>query len=316
VSDNKSPLIVMSCDERYAFPLAVTMVSALRHATSPLRIKVLCDRVSPATKSLLSQIALRNSAGSFQAIDVDLRPFAKHPLGEPYVTITSFARLLIPSLLPMESRCIYLDCDLLVRRDLTDLWNTDLHGNAIGAVQCYHVRTIGAKFGIPFVAEAKRNPSLPYFNSGVMIMDLDAWRNARIDSQTEQFLNQYGNRLTGADQDTLNGVLINRWQPIASCWNDQEASNKRKKSSPISAIRHFSGPHKPWNSGLVDVDCRQWLACALQAGFHTGPKMFWWRCCRLALVLRSTTRNWFRSHAKLPRADLLSFDPAHISGSH
>lgn len=320
MSANTSPLIVMSCDEQYAFPLSVAMVSALRHSKAPLRIVVLCDRVSAATKSLLREIARRNGAGSFETVDADLRPFADHPLGEPYVTVTSFSRLLIAALLPAEPRCIYLDCDLLVRADLSEPWNTDLRGNVVGAVQCYHVRTLGAKFGIPFAPQAKADPSLPYFNSGVMVMDLDRWRNEGISIQTSAFLKQYGSRLTGADQDTLNGVLIKRWHPLASRWNDQEAANKRNRragGSSVSAepaIRHFSGPHKPWNSGLIDADCREWLSCALRTGFYNGPALMWWRLHRFALVLASTSRNWFKSHAHVPETGL-SLGPSYVSKS-
>jgi lipopolysaccharide biosynthesis glycosyltransferase len=293
---NVFPLIVMGCDERYAFPLAVTILSALRASKTPLRIVVLGDKISSRAKGMLSKIAARYAAKSFEIIDVDLQDFSKHYPGSPHLSAAAFSRLLIPGLLPAEDRCIWLDSDLLIHRDLQELWDVDLHGKPVGAVQCYHVSSVGAPHGIPYVEQAKASPLLPYFNSGIMLLDLNAWRRDGIDSQINDFLRQYGNRLNAADQDALNGVLMNRWHSLPGYWNDQQAANRKPKSARLEMkIRHFSGPQKPWNSGLFDQDCKQWLRCAAETGYYAPLRFVFWRLRRFDSVMRDSASNWLRS---------------------
>ena len=291
--NHQSPLIVMGCDERYCFPLAAAMFSALSSAKTPLRVVILSDRISAESKAVLAEVAQRGGAKSFQIVDVDIKAFSQHDRGSAHLSVAAFSRLLISTLLPEENRCLWVDSDVLVCRDLGELWNVDLQGKTVGAVQCYYVPNVGNPHGIPYVKEASDLPEVPYFNSGIMVLDLDAWRRAGIDSQIQSFLNEFGNRLNAADQDVLNGVFLNRWQPLPGYWNDQEAAN-RKANPAGEMIRHFSGPQKPWNSGLFDSDCKNWLRCAKRSGYYPPLRFAWWRLQRLRKVLRGTTTNFVK----------------------
>jgi lipopolysaccharide biosynthesis glycosyltransferase len=129
-----------------------------------------------------------------------------------------------------------------------------------------------------------------------MLLDLALWRQQGIEGQTTAFLEQYGNQLNGADQDVLNGVLMNRWHSLPGYWNDQEAANRKPRHGASEKnIRHFSGPQKPWDSGLFDPDCRQWLSIASETGFHSPLEFALWRSRRFCTVLRGTGSNWLRT---------------------
>jgi lipopolysaccharide biosynthesis glycosyltransferase len=289
------PLIVMGCDERYALPLAVAMYSALRSTKSGLRVTILCDQITEPTKCKLAKAAARGKARAFDTIDVELKAFTQHNPGYSHLSAAMYSRLLIPSLLPAEPRCIWLDSDVLVQRDLNQLWETDLHGLPVGAVTCYYVPTVGEPHGIPYMKEAALAPTLPHFNSGIMLLDLDRWRAEATDQKVADFIQNYGSQMKG-DQDLLNGVFLNRWHACPGYWNDQEALNRKSPAkNPEPNIRHFSGPLKPWNSGLLDADCRRWLKLAAQTGFYSPLEFARWRMNRLKTVLHNTGQNWLKA---------------------
>ena len=83
-------------------------------------------------------------------------------------TESALLKFELPTLVP-ERRIIYLDGDILCFKDLTPLYHADLHGNLLGAV-----RDSGSLY-----SKRKMLSECPeYFNSGVMVMELDGMREA------------------------------------------------------------------------------------------------------------------------------------------
>ena len=118
------------------------------------------------------------------------------------ISLSSYARLFIAEMVPESvKRIIYLDCDMIVCQSLKELWDTDLNGKIIGAVQ----DTVGSR------AKEQLNLSLNerYFNSGMLLVDLDAWRKHNIGTKCLHFLEIYNGQVHHHDQGVLNGVLCN-----------------------------------------------------------------------------------------------------------
>ena len=93
------------------------------------------------------------------------------------MTSTTYHRLLLPRLVPREvTRAIWLDCDLLVTTDLVRLWETDLGGCHLLAVRDPVVPLVSSRYGIRRWRELGIAPDAPYFNAGVMLLDVDRWR--------------------------------------------------------------------------------------------------------------------------------------------
>lgn len=90
-------------------------------------------------------------------------------------TIVSSYRLLIPQVLSSDiDKCIYLDVDIIVNRDINDLWKINLQGNIIAAVS---ERLCGTDTGILFLCTSGIIKHEEYFNSGVMLLNLTQLRN-------------------------------------------------------------------------------------------------------------------------------------------
>lgn len=114
----------------------------------------------------------------------------------------AYASLLLTDILPETcKKVIWLDCDTVVTDSLTELWNMDLEGKAIAAVQ-----DCGGGY---FWSEIGVNDYYRYFCAGVFVADLDKWRGIHAIEQFMQFIEAKNGHLEHADQTVLNGVLYN-----------------------------------------------------------------------------------------------------------
>ncbi len=155
----------------------------------------------------------------------------------PYCLLRSFLDLLdnIPS------RVLYLDCDTIVMRDISDFFHSDLHDNDIGCV-LDNVRIIVFHHG--------------YFNAGVMLLDLDKIRHDGLMVKSRELIAT--KKMKHPDQDAMNKVF-RKAKKIEMFSRDY---NEQRRVFPSTVIRHFTPqlsmfpfPHfisvKPWNYDQV-----------------------------------------------------------------
>lgn len=177
------------------------------------------------------------------------------------MTRATYFRLLLPAALPEETKCIWLDCDVLVRQNLADLWNADLGGHSILAVQDMVVPTVSSRFGLADHAARGMARDAPYFNAGVMLVDLERWRRREVAPRAFDYLRERGDRTFFFDQDALNAVLADDWGPLDPRWNQIASVAGRRFYRPrhLDAqtyagvvedpwIVHFAGFWKPWTT--------------------------------------------------------------------
>ena len=100
----------------------------------------------------------------------------------------------------------------MVLQSLKHLWNTNIGNCIVGAVM---EPTI-----YPVVKEAidLKKPD-PYFNAGVLLVDLEQWRAEGIQEKLVSFHKEKGGCLFANDQDTINGVLKGRIKPLMPRYN-------------------------------------------------------------------------------------------------
>lgn len=164
-------------------------------------------------------------------------------------------RLLLPDLLPDARRVLYLDADTLVIDALDELWTTDLGGALLGAVS--NVVATELRSHVAAIAADGR-----FFNSGVLLIDLDLVRRERAFDAVVAYARDEGRRLVWPDQDALNAGVAGRWSSLHPRWNAQNslwtwadlavdtfgaAAVEEARARP--AILHFEGPSlsKPWH---------------------------------------------------------------------
>ena len=241
--------LAFAVDEQYIPHLTVALTSIARHAGKGVlcRCWVVCAVASWLEKprSVLEQQGLPLD---IRHLPVEQSVLADAPISR-HISVASYQRLLIPSHLPQDiSRVLYLDADIVVEADLTDLFDHPLGG-----------RTIGAVFDASVPIEVPSIPQ-PYFNAGVLVVDRDAWVASNVTDRALQYLAGHTCGLRFHDQDVLNAVLKDSWQPLEPRWNVQTAFWECGPSRNLTAeeiegafrnpgIIHYTGYSKPWQFG-------------------------------------------------------------------
>jgi lipopolysaccharide biosynthesis glycosyltransferase len=175
----------------------------------------------------------------------------------PQFTEAMWYRIFLPELLTDIDRVLYLDADTIVVDDLASLWEIPLDNAYLAAVtNVFQPNHFGrpAQLGLP-------GPNV-YFNSGVLLMNLDEMRRDDCTAALRDFaLRHSPQTIEWPDQDTLNVVLGRRRVPLHPRWNCMNsvltfphaaAAFGRvavRQARRMPGIRHFEGPaeNKPWH---------------------------------------------------------------------
>ena len=133
------------------------------------------------------------------------------------VSIVAYFRILLSVILPeLVRKVLYLDCDILVLQALENLWAIDIEGYSAGVV-------MDQRGGdIRFCNNLDYEMSLGYFNSGVMLFNLDYWRENNVTSKVLEYISDNPEKLKLWDQDALNYVLRETKLALPFQYNVQE----------------------------------------------------------------------------------------------
>ncbi|MFO7972129.1 MAG: glycosyltransferase family 8 protein [Desulfobacterales bacterium] len=233
--------LVVSCDENYAPHMCVMLVSLLENASSPSRVHiyVLDGGIKDKTGEIIKK-EIQKRKGVLNFIDFDHSRYKNFKLRRN-MSPSVYYRISIPELFSGSvTKAIYLDCDLIVKGDISELWNYPFQGNHIAAVQDLSNSTYLAS-GLP---------QHKYFNSGVMLIDLDLWRRDNIAEKVRKFKVEHPEKIRTNDQCALNGVLFDSWARLPLRWNQQAGIYRPTRGR----LRHFSRKEIDeaiWNPGII-----------------------------------------------------------------
>jgi lipopolysaccharide biosynthesis glycosyltransferase len=156
-----------------------------------------------------------------------------------------YMKLILPDFIDAE-RVIYLDSDLIVTRDLKELFCLDLRSHAIAVSG---VATIDWAIEKQFFTSLGLKTEALYFNTGVMLIDLRQWRKWAITERCLEFANKYPNQLSTADQTVLNYVFYeNKFLVLDQGYNHVLYPGSHSVApDSVGEIFHFVGSPKPWD---------------------------------------------------------------------
>jgi lipopolysaccharide biosynthesis glycosyltransferase len=240
--------VLCACDQPY-LPHAATMLCSLLEHNSISRIHLIYSSIASRELAKLESLVARyrTAIAFYEVVPTDFHDLRV----DGHATVAVYYRLLAPRLLPADiNKILYLDSDIIVRRSLNDLWDTDLTDRALAAVPDYDPwapSTIWATCcedakGLGFPVGAK------YFNSGVLLINLQFWRQNNVPERAIAFIRNNPQKVQYWDQDALNAILVNQWIELPGCWNAQSEADWMPTfmgTKPDPAIVHFS-TGKPW----------------------------------------------------------------------
>lgn len=234
--------------------------------------------------------------------------------GAAYISTTAFVRILLPEIIAKDvNRVLYFDCDIVVNGTLRPLWNTILPQNSpLGAVIDLHSNSSGQRRVV------KIPTAIPYFNSGILLMDLDCWRKEKLTDQMIQCAIE--KQFPLLDQDVINYILQGRIHQLPFTYNfsslvyyeselywmvDWELVDEIHQAKEHPVIIHYMTPNKPWKD--------EW--CPRQEVWEHYFQMSAWKDCPKEPMITRFDRSviyqpfidaWW-SDARLMRKSLVPF---------
>lgn len=309
--------VACGADAAYAQPLAVMLRSLDESMPRDVELDVFvaddglsADDHVRVERSLTSRMHLRWVAPRWPT-NLVLPSWGRMPR-------TPFVKLFLEEWLPADTdRVLWLDSDLVVCSDPLALWREPFDGAALLAARDLRVPYVASRFGVAAWSELGLPASAEYFNSGVMMIDLAAWRALGVAEAAARYLVTYRDRVVFWDQEALNAALAGRWQRLPGRWNHDPTVDGVVATSDDAApaIAHFCGRLKPWIYGAMGPYHARYFAL-LDATAWAGwrPRVSRWRRA-MAWYSRSPARRllypleaaWTAFERLLSRRDL---DPA------
>lgn len=246
--------ILVTTDRGYIQHLYAMLVSLLENnAHRPITLYYIYYGIDDTSLSKFERFFSQKGL-AISLIQADTREFSGL-FTSRYITPAAYLRLRCPDLLPSSvHRILYLDPDIIIRKPLDELYETDLGDCYIAAVESGNLGAVRIPaLGIP--SDSK------YFNSGVALIDVDAFRREKISERTMDFAKKMGAKLDYYDQDALNAILYDTCLYLHPTWNVHSSifrispEDPRRRTQEICdaiadpAVVHFSGPPKPWEYG-------------------------------------------------------------------
>lgn len=221
----------------YLNQILTTVKSVLWHHQA-VDIYILNPDIPQEVFAQLNQ-RLATSNHCIHNVKVDMNELAGTASSFERILNVVYAEFMIPELVD-EQRVLYLDSDVIVDGDLTPLFKmlepTDM--------------LLAAKERISDIEQQ--------FNSGVMLMNADRWRQEKLGQQLLTYARDHREELRNGDQTVVNAVLGDRIREIeAGQYNYQIGADYVQSlhqvpladvdRQPDHVIWHFTTDDKPWN---------------------------------------------------------------------
>ena len=208
--------IVLCTDHRFIMPAGVMIHSVCKNnMDQEVRFHVIVDEsVTEEDKEDIREVAEKNTVQYYM---VNCQAFSSMPL-LPNISYATYYRLLIPQILSEDiHKVLFLDCDIIVRRSLLQLWETNIEEYALAAV----IDNLDSVIGT--YNRLKYSPNLEYFNAGVLLLNLKYWRANGIHGEIISYMKNHSESILLCDQDVLNYVLRERKRLLPIKFNFQTA---------------------------------------------------------------------------------------------
>lgn len=207
---NTNPINICLCtkDDKFIKYCASLLESLYRtrDKNSSYNIYILWGDISINTKNRLNKFNDETFNLIFVPID-EKNAFAQYPdiRKKDYIFLY---RLFISDYIK-EDKIIYMDCDIIINWDLSELYSIDLLDNVVWAVKDWINRSLYWPFKLK-----------SFFNSWVLLINLKKWNQENIGHKVLKLLNDHRNEFPmWQDQDWLNHILQDKRLPISPQWN-------------------------------------------------------------------------------------------------
>ena len=257
--------VVFAANNNFVGPLGVSIKSLLDNASANhfYDIVVLESDITDTNKQRLRSLLVNNNA---QLRFVNVLPFLDgyKLIAHAHISKETFFRFVIQDVMPDYKRILYLDCDIVIKSDVAELYNTDVDGYMLAAAHDidFASQLNGFDKKIPAYAKKKLHLSDPYdyFQAGVLLLNLEEMRKAY---SLDEWLTLASEDYKYSDQDVLNRYCQGRVKFLPQEWNllfdngfhrvsgvlcyaPKEMLDEYNLAAKAPKIIHYAGFAKPW----------------------------------------------------------------------
>ena len=237
--------IFFAIDDGYMPFLAVALESLIHNASKNYyySIKILYTNIDEENKRKINKYQSTNVNIEFVDLNYYIEKVKDKLYTRDYYTKTTYFRLFIPNLYPQYNKAIYLDSDIVVLGDVSELYNVEIGDNLIAAAPDDVIQTtkVFQEYAEKVVGVTDyRN----YFNAGILLMNLDELRKVNFQEKFLYLLETI--KFTVAqDQDYLNRLCKGKVKIIEKGWDRMPIANDDLPIEDIKII-HYNLADKPW----------------------------------------------------------------------
>ena len=246
---NSQPMHVAFCvNDGYAQYIMVTIKGLLENNSNPIVIHVLSDYISERNVARLKDLV---SSYTFAELKVVIVDDSKLRGLKDTWTIYTWYRVLLPEILDKDvHRVLYLDADVLVAGNIGELFRLDMTGKAIAGTIDFQSKDIST------YKRCGYEPEKEYVCAGIMLMNLDYWREHDIANQVVRWGRDNNDRIQFPDQDSINYICRNakillplKYDIVDGFFHDdyyyQHYPRELRECVDAPVIIHYAG-QAPW----------------------------------------------------------------------
>jgi lipopolysaccharide biosynthesis glycosyltransferase len=260
----------------------VTVRSVVSQLSPGRRLDMyLCDMGITARNQEMIQTAADHPEVRVHWVSSIVKEADHLPDGLQHVTRATYARLFIPWVLPRETdRVLYLDCDLIARRCIGELFDTPMGDFTVLGVADAASPYVCSPWGVPYWSRYGRRAGDINFNAGVLLMNLPRWRDEDVTGAALKYLTD-GRHQFLADQEAINAVLPGRIGHVDPRWNQQTEHfvphlrvtlpyDEQQLHDLLSDpwIVHFTTDVKAWSYGCPHPFRDEWFGVLDQTSYR------------------------------------------------
>lgn len=236
--------VFFAVDDTYAPYLAVALRSLIDNANADYRyrIHILTDGLADENQTRILSMQRDNVEIEFVSVREKLEKFAGKLHLRDYYTQATYYRFFIPALFPEYDRCIYLDSDILVLGDISEMYRMEMGDHLMAAIPDDVVANLS--FFRDYVDKFLGVPYENYFNAGILLINLKEMRRVDIEKAFMAIMEERKFPVA-QDQDYLNVLCHRRVTYLDGSWNRTAFPDIEARERPN--IVHFKINFKPWH---------------------------------------------------------------------
>ena len=253
--------IVFCLDNNYVPYCATTIASVIaNNQKEEITFHLFVDGITDVNRKKLQEWVCGIERKCIKFYELSEDDFKDFPVGDAYINLTTYFRLVIQDKLPAIEKVIYLDCDTIVNGSLKELWNTEMGNCAVAGVRDR------VNDSIRLYNRLRYPMHNGYVNAGVLLINLKKWRVFHVFDKAKEIAKAMPKALKNHDQDIINILFHDNKLMLPFRYNlleyylyveewlylDHKYYPEIIEACKNPTIIHFCMPQKPWHYECIN----------------------------------------------------------------